>query len=205
MFAFAIWDNTLRKLFLVRDRLGVKPIVFVVRDGTIAFASTVRALRAAGYVSELDPRAILDFLSESDFSNDDRSIYAGAVKVAAASIVEWSKGELSCHRYWTAPAPQEQAWCSFEEAIEETEKRLLESVAIRLHADVPVAAMLSGGIDSGLVCWAIARLGADVTAYTIGIRNDPWDETRAARSTAMKIGIKHCLIRNVRLEPCSAP
>ena len=88
MFAFGLWDSHTRRLYLVRDRLGVKPLVYTVRDGMIAFASTVSALRTAGYVGDLDENAVMDFL-EFGFVMDERSIYRGAAKVPAASIVEW--------------------------------------------------------------------------------------------------------------------
>ena len=61
----------------------------------------------------------------------------------------------------------------------------------RLHADVPVGALLSGGIDSALICWAVTKLGGDITAYTVGTPRDPWDETEAARATARTLGIQH--------------
>src|SRR5829696_707631 len=82
MFAFALWDDRKRTLFLVRDRLGVKPLLYACRDGQIAFASTARALRAGGFVNEIDDRAIADYL-EFGYVTDDRSIYRDAHKVAA--------------------------------------------------------------------------------------------------------------------------
>jgi asparagine synthase (glutamine-hydrolysing) len=190
MFAFAIWDERARKLFLVRDRLGVKPLVYAVRGKEIAFASHVRALRAGGFVADIDERAITEYL-EFGFVTDARSIYSGARKVAAASIVEWSDGALDARTYWTPPIATDGAGPTFEEAVEETERLFLRAVETRLFADVAVGALLSGGVDSSLVCWAIARLGGDVTAFTVGTPGDPWDETADARATALKLGIRH--------------
>src|SRR6185503_13079183 len=76
MFAFALWDDRKRTLFLVRDRLGVKPLLYSCRNGQIAFASTVRALRAAGFVDEIDDFAIAEYL-EFGYVTDQRSIYRG--------------------------------------------------------------------------------------------------------------------------------
>jgi asparagine synthase (glutamine-hydrolysing) len=190
MFAFGLWDSRTQKLFLVRDRLGEKPLVFFARDKIMVFASTVSALRAAGFVSEIDENAVLDFL-QYGFVTDERSIYRGAIKVRAGSIIEWSNGTISERQYWTPPIAKGGPAPNFEEAVEETEYRFVQSVKSRLYADVPVAAMLSGGIDSGLVCWAITKLGADVTAYTVGTPGDPWDETADAVDTAQSLGIRH--------------
>ncbi len=191
MFAFGLWDDVAGKLFLVRDRLGVKPLAYAVRDGQIAFASTVRALRRGGFVSEIDEQAVTEYL-EFGFVTDDRAIYRGAAKVPAASIVEWSGGvALSTREYWRPPVVNTSRAPSFDEAVEETERLFLRAVERRLYADVPVGALLSGGIDSSLVCWAIARLGGDITAFTIGTPGDPLDEASDARLTAERLGISH--------------
>jgi asparagine synthase (glutamine-hydrolysing) len=190
MFALGLWDDRIRKLYLVRDRLGVKPLVFSICNRVLIFASTIRALRVAGFVGDLDENAVTDFL-EFGFITDARSIYRGAVKVPAASIIEWSNGTLNKRKYWVPPIAATSPTPSFHEAVEETERLFLRSVEVRLHADVPVGALLSSGIDSGLVCWAAAKLGGDVTAYTIGTPGDPEDEAMAAGATARIIGIKH--------------
>ncbi|MBA2526778.1 MAG: asparagine synthase (glutamine-hydrolyzing) [Pyrinomonadaceae bacterium] len=192
MFAFALWDDQKRTLFLVRDRLGVKPLVYVHQNAKIAFASTVRALRAAGYVDQINELALAEYL-EFGYVTDERSIYRGAHKVAAATIVEWCAGKLLTREYWRPPAP---ATCSpsFEEAVEETERLFLRAVERRLFADVPVGSLLSGGVDSSLVCWAIARLGGDITAYTVGTPGDPWDETADACATAGALGVPHKIV-----------
>src|SRR5262245_54760332 len=93
MFAFGLWDAGSRKLYLARDRLGEKPLVYRVRDKVIAFASTVEALKVSGYVSELDQNALVEFL-ELGFVTDARTIYRDALKVRAASIIEWHEGNV---------------------------------------------------------------------------------------------------------------
>lgn len=189
MFAFGIWDDTSQRLYLVRDRLGVKPLVFSVQGGMIAFASTVRALKQAGFLGDLDERAILDYL-QVGFICDDYSIYKGARKLPPASILEWDDGKVAIRRYWSSP-PVTPSSLSFEESVESTEERLLRAVEMRLHADVPIGILLSGGIDSALICWAATKLGRNITAYTIGTPGDPWDETSAAKSTADTLGLDH--------------
>ncbi|MDQ2974634.1 MAG: asparagine synthase (glutamine-hydrolyzing) [Acidobacteriota bacterium] len=189
MFAFGLWDDGARKLFLVRDRLGVKPLVFALRDKQIAFASTVRALRVAGFVSEIDQQAVVDYL-EFGFVTEGRTIYEGALRVPAASILEWAEHGTQIRQYWQPPAPG-SVTIRFNEAVDEAERLFLNAVEKRLFADVAVGSLLSGGVDSSLVCWALSKLGADITAYTVSISLDPSDETDDARATAAALGIQH--------------
>ncbi|MEK6281522.1 MAG: asparagine synthase (glutamine-hydrolyzing) [Acidobacteriota bacterium] len=189
MFAFGLWDNRARKLFLVRDRLGVKPLVFAMRQGQLAFASSVRALRAARFAQEIDEQAVTDYL-EFGYVTEKRTIYENVSRVPAATILEWSDQTTKIRQYWHPP-PLGSARVSFAEAVEETERLLLKAVEKRLFADVPVGSLLSGGVDSSLVCWALVKLGADITAYTIGTPHDPADETADARATATQLGIRH--------------
>src|SRR3954447_17691463 len=165
MFAFGIWDNCSRRLTLVRDRLGVKPLVYAMEGRSIAFASTVTALRDANLAGETDPAAVLEFL-EFDWVTENRSIFEGIHKVPAATIVEWANGSMSQRCYWTLPKPESRPM-RFQNAVEEAESLLLESAKLRLISDVPVGALLSGGIDSALICWAMSKVGADVKSFTI--------------------------------------
>ena len=202
MFAFAVWDEPRRTLSLVRDRLGVKPLIYTARHGCLAFASTVRALRQAELAGEIDPRAVSEFL-EFGWVTDDRSIFQGVSKLAAGSILEWRDGRISQRRYWTPPEVDEHARISFEEAVEETERLLVEAVRLRVEADVPVGALLSGGVDSSLVCWAMAKLNARIKAFTVGTPGDADDETAEAVQTARILGIPHEVVELSAAEPPS--
>lgn len=191
MFAIALWDDELQKLFLVRDRLGVKPLAFAEQDGNIGFASTVRALKKAGFGSGLSIDGIAEYL-EFGFVTDENSIYEGIEKLRAGESLEFHNGEISRRLYWELPETFDEI--SFEDAVEETEKLILNAVEKRLFADVPVGALLSGGIDSSLVCWAIAKLGGDVSAFTVGTPDDEFDESNTAIKTAKRLGIKHRIL-----------
>jgi asparagine synthase (glutamine-hydrolysing) len=190
MFAFGVWDNRRKTLALVRDRLGVKPLVYAPSKAGLAFASTVGALRAAGLVHDLDPTAVLEFL-EFGYVTDERTIYADARKLKPATILEWKDGQFSERCYWHLPEPEIGSAIRFEEAVEETERLLIESVRLRLQADVPVGALLSAGIDSSLVCWALSKLNANVCSYTVSTPGDEADEAPAASETARRLGIPH--------------
>jgi asparagine synthase (glutamine-hydrolysing) len=190
MFAIGLWDDKVQRLYLVRDRLGVKPLVYALRNGVLAFASTVRALRAGGFAEELDEQAVVEFL-EFGYVTDARTIYQGVRKVQASTIVEWHDGRIQSREYWRPNDIHERAAVSFDDAVEETGRLFVRAVEMRLQADVPVGALLSGGVDSSLVCWATAKLGGDIKAFTVGTPGDPMDETEDARKTAAELGIRH--------------
>lgn len=195
MFAFAVWDARNRKLTMVRDRMGVKPLVYVLRpDGGLAFASTGKALKAGLGVAgdwSISPGAVLTLL-EYGFIDETQSIYAAVCKVAPGTIVEWQDGRIAeARRYWELAEIDEGSNVTFDEAVEETERLLMESVRLRLQADVPIGALLSGGIDSSLVCWAMAQQNARVKAFTVGTPGDAGDESVAAAETARRLGIPH--------------
>ncbi|HUI82007.1 MAG TPA: asparagine synthase (glutamine-hydrolyzing) [Bryobacteraceae bacterium] len=194
MFAFAVWDNRKRTLTLVRDRLGVKPLAYWAHNGEIAFASTVSALRAASFGGDIDPQAVLEFL-EFGYVIDPRAIYEGIAKLPPATILEWKDGHARQRQYWTLPSIDESSPITFEEAVEETERLLVEAVRLRLIADVPIGVLLSGGIDSALVCWALRKLNSNIKAFTISAGGDVSDESAAAAQTAGRLGIEHEIVR----------
>lgn len=193
MFAFAIWDGPARKLILARDRLGVKPLLYHARKGLIAFASTAGALQAAGFAGEIDPQSVLEFL-DLGFVTEERSIFAGIRKLPPATILEWQDGRIAERVYWTLPEFGSAPQIGFEDAVEETERLIIDAVRLRLVADVPIAALLSGGIDSTLVCWALSKLGADIQAFTVGTPGDPDDESELASAIARRLGIAHQVV-----------
>ncbi|HWE51152.1 MAG TPA: asparagine synthase (glutamine-hydrolyzing) [Bryobacteraceae bacterium] len=193
MFAFAIWDHKIRKLTMVRDRLGVKPLLYSAGSHGLSFASTAGALAAAELAGGIDPAAVLEFL-EFGWVTEDRCIFQNVRKVAPATIVEWQNGKISERRYWSLPEGGSRR-IGFEDAVAETEELLMDAVKIRLEADVPVGALLSGGVDSTLICWAMSKLGANIRSFTVGAPGDPSDEARHAQETAQLLGIPHEVIQ----------
>jgi len=188
MFAFAVWDDRSRELFLVRDRLGVKPLVYALRGTTIGFASTVRALRAAGFGGALDPQAVIDFL-EWGVVPEQRTIYRGLAKLPPASIGHWRNGELVIRRYWEPPDAEPTRRISFTDAVDQAEQLLLAAVRRRTRADVAIGALLSGGVDSALVCWALSQVGSEIKCFTYAAPGKPEDESADAVQTAQELGI----------------
>lgn len=192
MFAIALWDSAKQKLYLVRDRLGVKPLLYSVRGNVLAFASTARALRQGGMAGGLNTCALAEFL-EFGFVTDQQCIFSDVHKVAPGQIVEWDGRQLSFRSYWSLPRVAQGQIGSFEEVVRQTEDILRDALKIRLEADVPVGALLSGGIDSSLICWAASSLGANIKTFTVGTDGDS-DESASAVRTARKLGIAHAVI-----------
>ena len=149
MFAIGLWDERRKKLYLIRDRLGVKPLVYAVKDGKLAFASTVRALRDAGIAGDLDSQALAEFL-EFGFVTDDHTIYRGVEKLRAGEILEWSAGRSA--NDFTGHCRRQNHPVPFPSTMPFSRQKgfLLEAVKLRLEADVPIGALLSGGVDSGV-------------------------------------------------------
>ncbi|MEP7382534.1 MAG: asparagine synthase (glutamine-hydrolyzing) [Gemmatimonadota bacterium] len=191
MFAFALWDDALQSLWLVRDRLGVKPLVFMHAEARLAFASTVTALRAAGLTGDVNPAAIGSYL-EYGYVPDGQSIYSGVGKVPPASIVTFRGDRLMTSRYWSPASASVPA--TFHDAVDATDALLLAATRRRLGADVRVGALLSGGIDSALVCAAAHRLGSELLVFTVAAPGEPEDESEAARATANRLGLRHRVI-----------
>lgn len=189
MFAFAVWDDTQRRLTIVRDRLGVKPVLYRVDGDRLTFASTLPAIRASSSGDcTVDKQAVLAFL-EYGYIPEEDCIYREVHKLAAGSILEWQDGQITKRSYWSLPAVDERMKVDFDEAVEETERLLVESVRQRLVADAPLAALLSAGVDSGLICWALTRLNSSVKAYTVSTPGDAGDESQGATQTAEHVGI----------------
>ncbi len=200
MFAVAVWDNRSGTLTLVRDRLGVKPLCYEVRAGQLAFASTVGALRAGSSGGELSARAILEYL-EFGYVTEDSCIFEGIRKVPAATILIWKNGTVSERVYWDCNYEPRRQNVGFEEAVVETEELLLDAVRVRLCTDVPIAALLSGGIDSTLVCWALSKLGANLRTFTVSLPGEQEDESAEAAETAKILGLRQ---ERVVLDPAEA-
>ncbi len=201
MFAFGIWDANTRSVSLVRDRLGVKPLIYATQPDGIAFASTPGALLDAGFTAGINAEAILEVL-EFGWPTDDVCIFNGLQKLPPATILVWERGKTKTETYWHADEVPTRR-LTFQQAVDETEALLLDAVRQRLIADVPVGALLSGGIDSALVCWALTRLNSSVRAFTVGTPGEPSDETDAAVKTARKLGIDHQIVHLSRDHPVS--
>jgi len=193
MFAFALWDGEARRLVLARDRTGQKPVVYAHTPEGLSFASELGALaRDPDLDRTPDDQALADYLAFRCVPHP-RTAWRGARKLPPAHALVAEGGEVRLARYWRLPPGPEHATApTFEEAAEEIAARLATAVRRRLMSDVPVGALLSGGLDSAAVVGLMAReSGATVRTFTIGFDDPAYDETAGARKVARLFGTEH--------------
>lgn len=199
MFAIAVWDSKHRRLVLVRDRMGVKPLYLREGPDGLAFASEVKALIAGGLVvPELDPMAAELFLAHG-FVPGPRTLFAGVRKLPPASLLVWQDGRITEEReYWNPwENGAERKSRSWEEDQEELLDLLRTSVRDRMISDVPLGVMLSGGLDSSLITAIMAEESPrPVQTFSIGFAEDAGsDELDDASEVAKLFGTEHHAMR----------
>lgn len=194
MFALAIWDARAQKLVLARDRLGKKPLYYAHIDGGFFFASELKSLRAAGLAGELDRRALQLFL-QFTWIPDPWTIFRDAHKLPPGCWLEIdSSGECRMERYWSFPPPRQTSLpnSAKPEMRERIRAKIDESVRLRMIADVPLGAFLSGGIDSSIVVSSMAlQSSRPVTTFSIGFEEAAYNELGYARLVAEKYQTDH--------------
>src|SRR6201988_4503895 len=153
MFAFAIWDQRRKQLFIARDRLGVKPLYYVhTADGSLFFGSEIKTVIEAGAVKpELNFRVLPDYLANHATSGEE-TLFVGVKRLLPGHRILWRDGELKVERYWDVSfANQDAERLSDDEYVAQWYELFRESVKLRLMADVPLGMFLSGGIDSSAI------------------------------------------------------
>jgi asparagine synthase (glutamine-hydrolysing) len=192
MFAFAVWDRRARQLVLARDRVGKKPLFYARRGGRLWFASEPRAILVTGEVPRDVDHGALDLFLHYQCVPAPRSAFAALRKLPPAHILTWRDGEVRTRRYWKLSYRDRHAHLSEPEACELIRDALLEATRLRLRSDVPVGALLSGGVDSGSVVAAMAQSSPEpVKAFSVGFDVGDFDETASARAVARHWGAEH--------------
>jgi asparagine synthase (glutamine-hydrolysing) len=193
MFAIALFDERNNSLLLARDRLGKKPLHYALHSGRLYFGSEIRTiLEVAPELAEIDPEALLQFFTFA-YIGDPYTAFRKIRKLPPGHLLEYRAGQVKIRRYWDLPDYGEGGEPASEEAcLEELEHRLAEAVRIRLISDVPLGALLSGGVDSSLVVALMARSSSrPVKTFSIGFGKQDFDETKYARAVAQKFGTEH--------------
>jgi asparagine synthase (glutamine-hydrolysing) len=192
MFAIALYDENRQSLLLARDRLGKKPLYYAMSDGRLYFGSEIKAvLAAAPQLAETDPEGILQFFYFG-YVPDPHSAFKKIRKLSAGHLAEYANGKLSVRQYWDVPEYGTHDPGSDHACLEELERRLEEAVRIRLISDVPLGAMLSGGVDSSIVVALMARCSsAPVKTFSVGFAEADFNEAEYARVVAQRFGTDH--------------
>jgi asparagine synthase (glutamine-hydrolysing) len=194
MFAIALWDDSRKRLLLVRDRMGVKPLYYAATPAGLAFSSEIKSLLAGGLIEpRLDSLAAELFLAYG-YVPGPRTLFDGVRKLPPATMLVWEAGSLvEESEYWT---PWEAGWTSgrsWEEDQETLLGLLRDSVRARMISDVPLGVMLSGGLDSSLVTALMAEAStAPVKTFSVGFtEDDQANELTDARRVARRFGTEH--------------
>jgi asparagine synthase (glutamine-hydrolysing) len=193
MFAFAVWDGRARELFVARDRVGKKPLYYTVTEGgDFVFGSELKSLlEHPGVRPEASDEAVDAYLTFG-YVPDPLSIFRGVWKLPPGHRLTFARGRVSVESYWDFPVEVDPEPRRAEDYLEELRALLDEAVRVRLVADVPLGAFLSGGVDSSAVVGLMARnTSRPVKTFSIGFREDSYDELRYARLAARHFGTEH--------------
>jgi len=197
MFAFALYDNTTRQVFLARDRAGEKPLFYAVADGRLAFASELKALMADETLSrQINPEALDHYLALG-YVPGELSILLGVKKLEAANalLFDLRTGESETWEYWHLPpsiVSDNDDKHDDAALLDELDALLTDAVRRQLIADVPIGILLSGGVDSSLVAAMAVRATPNVRTFTVRFPgHGTYDEGPFAKSVASYLGTQH--------------
>jgi asparagine synthase (glutamine-hydrolysing) len=192
MFGLAIYDKTKRKLLLARDRLGKKPLHYALHNGKLYFGSEIKSILAvAPELAQVNSQGLLEYLYYG-YVPDPITAFTGIQKLPPGHLLEFENGEIRVRQYWDLPEFGTHSPKTEEECLEELEHELFAATKMRLIADVPLGAFLSGGTDSSTVVALMARASSGpVKTFSIGFKKDDFNEADYARIVARKFGTDH--------------
>lgn len=193
MFAFAIWDERKRILFLARDRVGIKPLYYTATGKSFFFASEIKSLLAdPSVVCRMSARAIDHFLTYYYLPGDE-TLFENIYKLAPGHYLTVSNGQITKRKYWDLRFEVSPRWTQFEEAVEALQELLQHSIKDHMIGDVPVGVLLSGGVDStGVLRYAVEQSGRQIRTFTVGFDGEKFsDERPYAALAAQQYGSLH--------------
>jgi asparagine synthase (glutamine-hydrolysing) len=198
MFAFAVYDRETKDLFLVRDRIGIKPIYYYWDEENFAFSSELKSLLKLPISKELNKQALADFL-HLGYIPAPHSAYQNIYKMPAGSWLRVNKGGLITEKYWqiTDKIHNEETreklhlYNREQEAKEYLKKTIESAVHYQLISDVPVGVLLSGGIDSSTVAAFASKQSNKIDSFTIGFKENKFNESQYAKEVAKHLNTTH--------------
>lgn len=190
MFAFALWDEKKCRLYLVRDRLGIKPLYYALDGKTIGFASEIKPMLRFPFVSKnISEKALENFLNYGYIVAPD-TIFQDIYKLEPGHYLAVESDKIIDEKYWDCSKN-----CTVEDGSEGIEQKVIElleeSVKLHMRSDVPVGVFLSGGIDSGLIAAMAAKTAEQIATYTIRFDGAAFDESEMAAKVAERYKTKH--------------
>ena len=197
MFAFAIWDTRRERLFVARDRVGIKPFYYTLNNGEFVFASEIKSLIASGRIRPaLNEAAIPEYLAFGYLSGED-TLYAGVRKLLPGhSLSIDMAGKIDLKQYWDLPVAEEQESKSFDCYVRTYREMLEDAVASHLMADVPLGIFLSGGLDSSAVAAIAAKHRKEpVDTFSVGYAEEEYSELSTAKTVSEHIRSRHHEVR----------
>jgi len=192
MFAFAIWDTNKARLFLARDHFGKKPLFLYEQGNVFLFASEIKSLFAWGLAAEVNEAAIQDYFTYR-YVPAPATLFKGVRKLMPGTYAIWSNGKISEHRY-ALPPDRSPLLLTFpiDDPVTTFLEKLEESVRIRMIADVPFGAFLSGGIDSSAVVGLMSKYSEQpIKTFSVGFRESRYSELNYAKEIANLFDTDH--------------
>lgn len=196
MFAIALYDRKDETVYLIRDRIGKKPLYYWYQDEELVFASELKPIMACpDFPAEIDRGVLSRFLYQK-YINAPESIYRNVYKLEPGAILSFQGGQIKTWKYWSVSEVYRQAAAnpvsSYEEAKEQLKALLMRAVSLRMIADVPLGSFLSGGYDSSLVTAIAQEVSASpVKTFSIGFHEEKYNEAGYARAVAEYLGTDH--------------
>ena len=204
MFAFALWDKPLQRLFFARDRLGKKPFLYTKEQGRFAFASELKSLLTLEDLPRQVSREAIDLFLTYQYVPHPYTIFKDVAKLPPAHYGIYEKGTLQISPYWDAPYKLDIKNDSLENSYEGSDKwsldvwkqklesHVTDAIRLRMRSDVPLGSFLSGGIDSTIISGVMQKLSdKPIHTFSIGFNEKNFDERPYARAAAKHIGTDH--------------
>lgn len=191
MFAFCIWDEKRKRLFLARDRIGQKPLNYAIKNGNIIFASEIKSILQDPEISrEVDINALDSYLTYQ-YVPAPETMFSGINKLPPAHSLVWENGKIKIERYWNLNF-QNKINMAEDEFCQRILDLLTEATKIRLVSDVPLGVFLSGGIDSSAIVGLMSKLSTHpVKTFSIGFEEETFNELKYARKVAKIFATDH--------------
>src|SRR5262245_50692159 len=193
MFAYAIWDGRRRRLVIARDRLGIKPVYYAVKDyGALYFASEIKALIEAEATSpELNYNALADYAANR-YTSGEETLFLGVKRLPPGHTLVWRDGRIEIERYWDLSFARPDEDLSEAQYVERFSDLFRECVESHLMADVPLGMFLSGGIDSSAIAAVMSRLvKARIKTFSVAFDERDANELEYARAVAQAFKTDH--------------